>query len=612
MASLRKRLQNLFSTNVIVRAYGNDKLKVVDTNRLQGVGNLNQTKVADRYTRMHGANKHMVGGMGGYDSNYYMHQNRMQLYADYEMMDRDPIISSALDIYSDESTLEDQFGDILTIKTNNTRIQKILYNLFYDVLNIEFNLWTWIRNMSKYGDFFLKLDIAEEIGILNARPLSSYEVERFEEYDEATGEYKITFKHVGSPNITYDVFEMAHFRMLSDSNFLPYGRSILEGARKEFQKLMMLEDAMLIHRIMRAPEKRIFKIDIGNIPPNEVDSFMEQIINKMKKIPHIDQQTGNYNLKFNLMNMMEDYYLPVRGGNSTTSIDTLPGMTFTGMDDIEYVKNKMMSALKVPKAFLGYEEAVEGKGTLASMDIRFARTIERIQKITVSELTKIAIIHLYAQGFEGEDLIGFELQLTSPSIIYDQQKVALMNEKITLANAMKDSKLVSDRYIYEYIFNMSEEQWLQERNDIIEDLKLRFRQNQIEQEGNDPAITGVSFGTPHDLATVHMSSKEVEEKDLGGRPPEGIKPEQHKNAMGWDPTGKKELQSLSNPDNQKSTFTADTRWDRAVRPVSTESHNIMKYLKNRQPKMLFESLKTQKQHDTDSDRGTMLDENNIL
>ena len=612
MASLRKRLQNLFSTNVIVRAYGNDKLKVIDTNRLQGVGNLNQTKVADRYTRMHGANKHMVGGMGGYDSNYYMHQNRMQLYADYEMMDRDPIISSALDIYSDESTLEDQFGDILTIKTNNTRIQKILYNLFYDILNIEFNLWTWIRNMSKYGDFFLKLDIAEEVGILNARPLSSYEVERFEEYDEATGEYKITFKHVGSPNITYDVFEMAHFRMLSDSNFLPYGRSILEGARKEFQKLMMLEDAMLIHRIMRAPEKRIFKIDIGNIPPNEVDSFMEQIINKMKKIPHIDQQTGNYNLKFNLMNMMEDYYLPVRGGNSTTSIDTLPGMTFTGMDDIEYVKNKMMSALKVPKAFLGYEEAVEGKGTLASMDIRFARTIERIQKITVSELTKIAIIHLYAQGFEGEDLIGFELQLTSPSIIYDQQKVALMNEKITLANAMKDSKLVSDRYIYEYIFNMSEEQWLQERNDIIEDLKLRFRQNQIEQEGNDPAITGVSFGTPHDLATVHMSSKEVEEKDLGGRPPEGIKPEQHKNAMGWDPTGKKELQSLSNPDNQKSTFTADTRWDRAVRPVSTESHNIMKYLKNKQPKMLFESLKTQKQHDTDSDKGTMLDENNIL
>jgi hypothetical protein len=250
MASLRKRLQNLFSTNVIVRAYGKDKLRVVDTNKLQSVGNLGQSKIADRYTRLHGSNKHRVGGMGGYDSNYYMHQNRMQLYTDYEMMDKDPIISSALDIYADEATLANQFGDVLTIKTNNTQIQKILTNLFYDVLNIEFNLWPWIRNMCKYGDLFLKLDIAEEVGVLNARPFSSYEIERWEEYTEATGEYDISFRHVAGPDLKYDVFEIAHFRLLSDSNFLPYGRSMLEGARHEFQKLTMLEDAMLIHRIM--------------------------------------------------------------------------------------------------------------------------------------------------------------------------------------------------------------------------------------------------------------------------------------------------------------------------------------------------------------------------
>jgi hypothetical protein len=610
MASLRKRLQNLFATNVIVRAYGKDKLRVVDTNRLQGVGNLNQTKIADRYTRMHSSNKHIVGGNGGYDSNYYMYQNRVQLYADYEMMDRDPIISSALDIYSDESTLEDQFQEILTIKTNNSQIQKILYNLFYDILNIEFNLWTWIRNMTKYGDFFLKLDIADEIGIINARPFSSYEIERWESFDEATGEYTIKFKHISDPKKEYDVFEIAHFRMLSDSNFLPYGRSMLEGARKEFQKLMMMEDAMLIHRIMRAPEKRIFKIDIGNIPPNEVDAFMEGIINKMKKIPHIDQQTGQYNLKFNLMNMLEDYYLPVRGGQSSTSIDTLPGMTFTGMDDIEYIKDKMMAALKIPKPFLGYAEAVEGKTTLASMDIRFARTIERLQKIVISELTKIAIVHLYAQGFEGEDLIGFELGLTAPSIIYDQQKVALMTEKMTLATAMKDSKLVSDKYIYEFIFNMSEDEWLQQRTDVVEDLKLRFRQNQIEQEGNDPAVTGVSFGTPHDLASIHMSSDEVETKDKGGRPKEGIKFGQHKNAFGWDPTGKKELDQAFDAQNQKTSFFPDKRFDKAVRPVATESNNILKYLnKSKGSNIITETLKLKKK---DLDQGTMLDETNIL
>ena len=611
MPSLRKRLQNLFSTNVIVRSYGKDRLRVVDTNRLQGVGNINQTKVTDRYARMYNSNKYSGGANGGYDTNYNLNQNRIQLYTDYEMMDKDPIISSALDIYSDESTLADQFGDILTIKTSKTQIQKILYNLFYDVLNIDFNLWTWIRNMTKYGDFFLKLDIAENVGILNARPFSSYEIERFEEYSEDTGEYKITFKHPSAQNLPYDVFEIAHFRMLSDSNFLPYGRSMLEGARKEFQKLMMLEDAMLIHRIMRAPEKRIFKIDIGNIPPNEVDSFMETIINKMKKIPHVDSQTGNYNLKFNLNNMLEDYYLPVRGGQSSTSIDTLPGMTFTGIDDIEYVKNKMMAALKIPKPFLGYSEAVEGKTTLASMDIRFARTIERLQKIVCSELTKIAIIHLYAQGFEGEDLIGFELELTAPSIIYDQQKVALMTEKMTLATAMKDSKLLSDKYVYEFIFNMSEDEWLQQRTDIVEDLKLRFRQNQIEQEGNDPAITGISFGTPHDLATVHMSSNEVEEKDKGGRPPEGIKYGQHKNEFGWDPTGKKEIDQAFNVKNQTTAFLPGKPTAEKT-PTAESRHNILNYLKGKTPKIILESLKSNKIVKSDSDRGSLLDEDNIL
>ena len=609
MASLRKRLQNLFSTNVIVRAYGKDKLKVVDTNKLQSVGNLAQTKLADRYTRLHGSNKHKVGGIhGGYDSNYYMHQNRIQLYTDYEMMDRDPIIHSALDIYSDESTLEDQFGDILTIKTNNTKIQKILYNLYYDILNIDFNMWAWIRNITKYGDFFLKLDIADEIGIINARPFSSYEIERYEEYDEVTGEYDIKFKHIGGYDESYEVFEIAHFRLLSDSNFLPYGRSMLEGARQEFQKLTMLEDAMLIHRIMRAPEKRIFKIDIGNIPPNEVDTFMEQIINKMKKIPHVDQQTGNYNLKFNLNNMLEDYFLPVRGGQSSTQIDTLPGMTWTGTEDIEYVKNKMMAALKIPKPFLGFDEGVEGKTTLASMDIRFARTIERIQKIVISELYKIGIVHLATQGYEGEDLIGFDLSLTPPSIIYDQQKVALMNEKINLANTMKDSKLVSDKYIYEFIFNMSEEQWLQERVNVIEDLKLRFRQSQIEQEGNDPTITGVSYGTPHDLASMHMSSDEVEDKDVGGRPKEGIKYGQHANEFGWDPTGKKTIDQAFNPENQKTAFQPNPRKRKVT--MTQESQNVLNYYrKQKGQKIITETFNSSSK---DNDLGTMLDENNIL
>jgi hypothetical protein len=303
-------------------------------------------------------------------------------------------------------------------------------------------------------------------------------------------------------------FQVAHFRLLTDTNFLPYGRSLLEGARKTWKQLILMEDAMMIHRIMRAPEKRIFKIDIGNIPPNEVDQHMHHIINQMKKTPYLDETTGEYNLKFNLQNMLEDYYLPVRGGQSGTEIDSLSGMEFGGIDDIEYLKNRMMAALKVPKAFIGYEEGVEGKSTLAQQDIRFARSVERIQKIVLSELTKIAIVHLYAQGYTNSELVNFELELTTPSIIYEQEKANLWSEKATLVRDLKELKMVSQEWMYKNIFNMSDDEWKAEQLKVINDLKLQFRHDQITNEGNDPVITGESFGTPHDLAALSQQSGE--------------------------------------------------------------------------------------------------------
>jgi hypothetical protein len=308
-------------------------------------------------------------------------------------------------------------GDVIRIKSSDETLKKILHNLFYDILNIEFNLWAWVRGMNKYGDYFLYLDIEEGVGIVNVQPISAYELEREEGFNP-DNPYEVRFKLASmssSTNFTYGskdkhtyfpFYQIAHFRLMADSNFLPYGRSLLEGARKTWKQLTLMEDAMMIHRIMRAPEKRIFKIDVGNIPPQEVDQHMQNIIDGMKKVPYIDPNTGDYNLKFNMMNMLEDYFLPVRGGQSGTEIDSLSGMEFGGIDDIEYLKNRMMAALKVPKAFIGYEEGVEGKATLAQQDIRFARTVERVQKIVLSELTKIAIVHLYSQGYENEDLVN--------------------------------------------------------------------------------------------------------------------------------------------------------------------------------------------------------------
>ena len=263
-----------------------------------------------------------------------------------------------------------------------------------------------------------------------------------------------------------------------------------------------MEDAMLIHRIMRSPEKRMFYINVGNVPPNEVEQFMQKTINQMKKTPYVDDQ-GQYNLKFNLQNMMEDYYLPVRGGDTSTRIETTKGLDYDGVTDVQYLQQKMFAALKIPKAYFGYEGDLQGKATLAAEDIRFARTVERVQRIMESELTKIALVHLYSQGFTGESLTNFEIKLTTPSIIFEQEKVALLKEKVDLANQMKDTKLFSSDYIYENIFDMSEDKYNEMRDLVREDSKRLFRIGQIEGEGNDPAKSGTTYGTPHDLASMY-------------------------------------------------------------------------------------------------------------
>ena len=516
--SLFTRLKRLFSTDVIIRNEGGN-LRVMDVNKIQQTGELENNSLIDRFNRVW---TNSGTSIYGYQSTMNYQTLRPQLYSDYDAMDTDAIIASALDIVADECTLKNENGEVLQIRSSDEDVQQILYNLFYDVLNIEFNMWPWVRNMLKYGDFFLKLEIAEKIGVYNVIPYTAFHIERQDGYDRdnpASIRYRFdpngvemtgTYGYYQVPNsgdqanaIFIDNYEMAHFRLLTDLNFLPYGRSYLEPARKLFKQYTMMEDAMLIHRIVRAPEKRIFYINVGNIAPNEVENFMQKTISKMKRTPYIDQETGDYNLKYNMQNLLEDFYIPVRGNDQATKIDNLGGLQYDGIQDVEYLRDKLFAALKVPKAFMGYEKDLTGKATLAAEDIRFARTIERIQRILVSELTKIALVHLYTQGYTDENLTNFDISLTTPSIIYDQERVALMTEKMTLAQAMVDSKIVPTDWIYENIFHFSEDQYGEYRDLISQDAKRRFRLNQIENEGNDPLETGKSYGTPHDLASMY-------------------------------------------------------------------------------------------------------------
>jgi hypothetical protein len=478
------RLGRLFQSNVIIRKTDDDRLIVKDLDFTQTSLTSN---FIDRYQRLM---------QNTYSNPYSVAQNRRaayeirkhDLFRDYELMDQDPIIASALDIYSDESTVDNIEGEILKIRTENTQVNKILHNLYYDIINIEFNLWSWIRNMTKYGDFYLRLDIVDKYGVVNVIPVSAYDVTRLEDHDPENPQL-IQYEIEDDKKEIIENYEMAHFRLLSDTNFLPYGRSLLEGGRKIFKQLTLMEDAMLIHRIMRAPEKRIFKIDVGNIPPREVEQFMQQLINKMKKIPVIDQATGEYNLKYNVESVTEDYFLPVRGGDSGTEIETLPGLSNNDqIDDIEYLRNKLMASLRIPKAFLGYEEGLSGgKATLAAEDVRFARTIERLQKIIVSELTKIGIVHLYSQGFDDAELINFDLELQNPSMIHEQEKLEMMNQRLEIAEKAMDVKLFSRKWVYDNIFDMSDEEKIEVYKNIVEDTKQKFRLEQIETEGQDPA-----------------------------------------------------------------------------------------------------------------------------
>ena len=483
------RLGRLFQSNVIIRKTDDNRLIVKDLDFTQTSLTSN---FVDRYQRLI-QNTYSNPYAAAKNQRAAYEVRKHDLFRDYELMDQDPIIASALDIYSDESTVDNIEGEILKVRTDNVKVQKILHNLYYDIMNIEFNLWSWIRNMTKYGDFYLSLDIVDKYGVVNVSPISSYDVTRMEDHDP-TNPQLIQFEIEGDAKVAgrqeiKENYEIAHFRLLADTNFLPYGRSMLESGRKIFKQLTLMEDAMLIHRIMRAPEKRIFKIDVGNIPPREVEQFMQAIINKMKKIPVIDQNTGEYNLKYNMESVTEDYFLPIRGGDSGTEIETLPGLSNNDqIDDIEYLRNKLMASLRIPKAFLGYEEGLAGgKATLAAEDVRFARTIERLQKIVVSELTKIGIVHLYAQGFNDSDLIAFDLELQNPSMIHEQEKLELMSQQLDIAEKAMDVKLFSRKWIYDNIFDMSDEQKVEVYKNIVEDTKQKFRLEQIETEGQDPA-----------------------------------------------------------------------------------------------------------------------------
>ena len=367
-------------------------------------------------------------------------QNRAERYIDFEQMEYMPEIASAIDIYADEMTTSNEYDRLLNIDCLNHEIKTILDSLFYDALNIEFNAFGWARSMCKYGDFFLYLDIDEKLGITSVIGMPNNEVERLEGEDATNPNY-VQYQWNGA-GMTFENWQVAHFRILGNDRYSPYGTSVLDPARRIWRQLTLLEDAMIAYRVVRAPERRIFQIDVGNIPPQDVPQYMEKVKSEMKRNSLVDTTTGRVDLRYNPLSLEEDYFIPMRGGVGS-DIKSLQGASsLNDIDDVKYLRDKLFSAIKIPQAYLtNLEGADEDKTTLAQKDIRFARTIQRLQRSVVAELEKMAIVHLYTLGYRGEDLLSFKITLNNPSRLAELQQLEYMRTKFETATAVPEGYL---------------------------------------------------------------------------------------------------------------------------------------------------------------------------
>ena len=371
---------------------------------------------------------------------------RIGSYTDFESMEFYPEIAAALDVMMEEATTTNDKGKILNIYSDSNRIKGVLEDLFFNRLDIHVSLPMWTRNTCKYGDNFVLLNIDDDRGVLGARQLPNFEIERregdiiealisgrnrinVEDTKDTSGKIKFFWR---GRDVEFNSWQIAHFRLLGDDRRLPYGTSMLEKARRIWKQLQLSEDAMLVYRVTRAPERRVYKIYVGNIDEEDVPAYVDEIANRFKRTPVIDPQTGQVDLRYNTLANDQDYFIPVRDENAPNPIDTLAGAAnLDQIADIQYLQRKLFTALRVPKQFLNYDEA-QGEGkNLSLQDVRFSRTINRIQQAMLAELNKIAIIHLYLLGFE-DDLDNFTLTLNNPSTQAEMLKTEQLQMKMSL------------------------------------------------------------------------------------------------------------------------------------------------------------------------------------
>jgi hypothetical protein len=481
LSPLFKKLTKLFSGPIV--SYNQQYQRAFKRNQLD--------KFASKFNSLSGFDlkKTTYNPFDAMRTNLMANQNRGERYSDFDQMEFYPILASALDVYADEMTTHSELAPLLHINCHNEEIKEILKVFFHEIVNIDSNLFGWCRTMCKYGDFFLYLDVDDTVGIKSVIGLPPEEVERLEGEDETNPNY-VQFQW-NSGGMTFENWQLCHFRVLGNDKFAPYGTSVLDPARRIWRQLSMMEDAMMSYRIIRAPDRRVFKIDVSGIAPEDVEQFMQKTITQLKRHQVVDPDTGRVDLRYNPMSIEEDYYIPVRAGTQS-DITNLQGQTnATAVEDINYLKENLYAAIKIPKSYLTRGEGGDAKTNLSQLDVRFARTILRLQRAVIAELEKMAMIHLYILGYRGEDILSFDLKLNNPSKIAQMQELEFWKNKFEVTTSAKSAGF-SERWVSKNILAITEEEFIRNQYDKFYDKKMAAA-----LEGEGAAVTpeaGASAG----------------------------------------------------------------------------------------------------------------------
>jgi len=435
--------------------------------------------------------------------------------------------------------------------------------------------------MCKYGDFFLYLDIDDNIGIKNVIGLPITEVERMEGEDPSNPNYVQYQWNTGA--LTFENWQCAHFRILGNDKHAPYGTSICDPARRIWRQLILLEDAVMAYRIVRSPERRVFYIDVGAINPQDVEQYMQKVMTEMKRNQVVDSDTGRVDLRYNPMSVDEDYFIPVRGGQSSR-VETLAGGSYTGdIDDIKYLRDKLFSALKVPSAYLMQSETMEDKTTLAQKDIRFARTIQRLQRSVISELEKIGIIHLYTLGFRNDDLVSFRLTLNNPSKLAEMQELEHWKTKFDIGGSATEGYF-SRRWVATKVFGMSEEEFLRNQREMFYDRKVDAAMDAVAEGLAAGGEGGGGLGGGEDLGGEELGGEDLGGEELGGE------------ELGGEEAGGEESALLAAPAKRDDSYLTPGAKGKSYTPVKNNRHRAGRRKMNYKAKWSDEVSKSTKRN----------------